>query len=276
MSGWPEEAGGPRWTLPRYSAVGGRTVLTYPDLAFPGLAHGIAVFRDLRVGIAHELWTEAVRSALAADSRIAGMPLALLRQVHGTRIEAIRDGSESDSGASAGAGPDREADGLVSDLRGTAVAVSVADCLPLLAFDQEPAVVGVAHCGWRGVAGGIAESLVESLRGLGFGRGGRFLVGAGIGVCCYEVREDLLKEFASGEVERFAVASGSGTRFDLKRAVAGRLEACGVSPGSISIDATCTSCNKDLLSSYRADGAACGRMVAFIGLTPRPGGEVTS
>jgi YfiH family protein len=285
MSGWPEDSGGPRWVLPRYSTAAGRTLLTYPDLGLPGLAHGIAVFRELKVGTPHERWAGAVRAALAVDSPIAGMPLVVPRQVHGTRIvasgsvggvgagdsgasdsRAADSGDAAASGARSGQADGPEADGLVSDRPGAAIAVSVADCLPLLAFDAERAVVGVAHCGWRGVAAGIVERFVESLRDLGAGGRTRFVIGAGIGVCCYEVGPDLLEAFAPDEVARFAAAAAGKARFDLKRATAGRLTGCGVQPRSISIDKTCTSCNKDLLTSYRVDGAACGRMIAFVAL----------
>ncbi|MFZ1946224.1 MAG: polyphenol oxidase family protein [bacterium] len=257
MSRQAEDSGAPRWTLPRRSAAGGRTLLTYSDLDFPGLAHGIVVFRDLAVGTPHERWAGAVREALSVDSPIAGMPLGLPIQIHGKRIVAL---------GGAGAGEIGEADGLVTSRRGEAIAVSVADCLPLLAFDAERAVAGVAHCGWRGVAAGVVEEFVESMRNLGAGGGTGFVIGAGIGVCCYEVGADLLKEFAPGEVARFAAVTAGRTKFDLKLAAAGRLIDCGVPPGCISIDKTCTSCNKELLSSYRADGAACGRMIAFVAL----------
>jgi len=113
---------------------------------------------------------------------------------------------------------------------------------------------------------------VEELLGV-LGAGGSdparasFLIGAAIGPCCYEVGEDLLVCFTTEEVRKFSRSTGRGVFFDLKGVVASRLVACGARPGKISIDMSCTSCKKYLLSSYRADGRDCGRMLAFLMLT---------
>jgi YfiH family protein len=185
------------------------------------------------------------------------MPLAIPQQVHGARICVVAGAPRRDP----------VADGLVTGLPGVAIAISVADCLPLLAYNRRSAVIGVAHCGWRSIAAGIVEEFVGALAGPS--RGGpnaRFVIGAGIGSCCYEVRGDLLREFAPEEVQRFSTVEDGATRLDLKAIVAHRLAGCGVPSSEVIIDATCTSCNKETLSSYRADRSNCGRMVAFMAL----------
>ena len=317
-----DKPGVPRLTEPRYSTRDRRVWITYPDLDLPGLLHGIVVFKELRPGLPHEQWTQAVRAHLMHDSPIAGMPLVIPHQVHGAKIATISDGgplsrggnlvrsesskpgeslspeaacmrgdrsgySESflaqelpcvetgerrDETLSIDPPPERDpmVDGLVTDLSGIAIAVSVADCLPLLAFNPESSVVGVAHCGWRSIAGGIVEEFVRSLEGVSRDAGNtRFVIGAGIGECCYQVRDDLLSEFTPDEVRRFSVVGAGAAKFDLKGTVAARLACCGIAPTDISIDKTCTSCKKDLLSSYRADRPDCGRMVAFMALAGR-------
>jgi YfiH family protein len=160
-----------------------------------------------------------------------------------------------------------ECDGLVASTPLTAIGISVADCVPLFAFDVEGGVVGLAHCGWRGLADGVVEELLGVLEAGGDPARLSFLIGAAIGPCCYRVGEDLLRCFRTEEVRRFSMSTGRDVFLDLKGVVASRLIAGGVRREKISIDNTCTSCKKYLLSSYRADGRDCGRMLAYLMLT---------
>jgi YfiH family protein len=147
------------------------------------------------------------------------------------------------------------------------IGVNTADCIPLVAVNGAARVVGVAHCGWRGIAAGIVRSFLREMdaaageEGLGETR---FLIGPSVGPCCYEVGEDLLSSFGGGEVTECSASGGGGTVFDLKRLVRSRLAQDGIDQGSIITDNTCTSCEGETLCSYRADGEACGRMYTYL------------
>ena len=161
-----------------------------------------------------------------------------------------------------------ECDGLVTGTARVMVGVTVADCVPLLAVNRIDRVVGAAHCGWRGTAGGIVGGFVKALGALADSEAAtRYLIGPSIGQCCYEVGDDMLSHFSPREREAHVSRRAGRTFFDLKAAVAARLMDRGVSPGQICVDNTCTSCQKYRLSSYRADGRDCGRMLAFVMLT---------
>jgi copper oxidase (laccase) domain-containing protein len=263
-----------RRAVPRYSAVGGRTWLTYSELARPGFVHGIVVFRDLRPDIPFEQWTGAVRSYFDAATPIAGVPVVFGRQVHGSRVGRVRSGGAADEfpGGTCGGMPPSERrfvlepagamqfDSLVTGERGVALAVTVSDCLPLFAAGVP--VFGVAHCGWRGIASGVVQEFVGAL-GPGAAARALFVVGAGIGPCCYEVRDDMLAAFGPDAARYCSVRDGI-TSFDLRAAVTERLAASGISRDRILVDGTCTSCRREILSSYRAEAGDCGRMVAFL------------
>jgi len=75
-----------------------------------------------------------------------------LAQVHGTRV--------ADLGVPRPEGP---ADGAVARLPGRVCAILTADCLPVLFAAESGEVVGAAHAGWRGLAGGVIEATVRSL-----------------------------------------------------------------------------------------------------------------
>jgi copper oxidase (laccase) domain-containing protein len=74
--------------------------------------------------------------------------VTFLRQVHGTTVLPSPSGGE-------------EADGMVFPLGRGRPGLRVADCLPLFAVSRNS--VAAAHCGWRGIAGGIAALLLDSM-----------------------------------------------------------------------------------------------------------------
>jgi polyphenol oxidase len=54
-------------------------------------------------------------------------------------------------------------DGLITDLPGTALAVVVADCAPVVLFDPVHRAIGVAHCGRAGTVSGMLPNTVEAM-----------------------------------------------------------------------------------------------------------------
>ena len=247
-----------RMAVPTVQAGPGRTRLAYPDLDSPGLEHGIIVFKEPTFGLDYREWVRLASSELDTRLRLDPRSIAIPHQVHSSTV------IDADTAPAGGL----EGDGMVTATPLTAIGISVSDCVPLFAVDLQEGVVGLAHCGWRGVAGGVVEELLGMLACKGSDPArALFLIGAAIGPCCYGVRGDLLACFAADEVRRFSRSTGQGVFFDLKGVVASRLVAGGVGPGKISIDNTCTSCKEYLLSSYRAGGRDCGRMLAFLMLT---------
>ena len=90
-----------------------------------------------------------------------------------------------------------DCDGMVTDLPDVALTSTHGDCIPLYAFDPEKRVIGLAHAGWRGTVDGIAASLaLTMIKAYGCDPLDiHTVVGPGIGRCCFEVSEDVAREF---------------------------------------------------------------------------------
>src|SRR5262245_6026444 len=78
---------------------------------------------------------------LAAALSVAGNEIVTARQVHGRSVVLVRPGETTETS---------EADALVSTDPARAVAVYVADCVPVLIADRRKRVVAAIHAGWRG------------------------------------------------------------------------------------------------------------------------------
>lgn len=248
----------PQATEPLYSDRQGLRWLTYPELDTPELVHGIAVFTRLESGISRDRWAEAAVGEITGNLEHGPTRVIIPAQAHTSTVRVVNGDTPHD--------PSVPCDGLVTAQPAVMIGVSVADCIPLFAVNRSGGVVGIAHCGWRGIASGIVEALFTCLeKFMPDPQGTTFVVGASIGRCCYDVGEDLLDRFPRDEAESFSRRSDCGkVFFDLKSLVAWRLEKLGVGPDKISIDKTCTSCNKYILSSYRASGGESGLMLAFL------------
>jgi YfiH family protein len=90
-----------------------------------------------------------------------------------------------------------EGDALVTNQPGLAISIRTADCYPILLADSKNEAIAAIHAGWRGTASQIVVRTLERMRAE-YGTNPRDIVagiGPGIGVCCYEVGEDVSKQF---------------------------------------------------------------------------------
>jgi len=109
--------------------------------------------------------------------------------------------------------PSAPADGMILPRRGGLFpGVLTADCLPVFAVWDD--VVGCAHAGWRGLAAGILDALIEA----GGGRPGAVVMGPCICGECYTVGEEV-RSIVSGTCGSGEAGSLPG-RLDLRAAAA--------------------------------------------------------
>lgn len=204
----------------------------------------------------------ANRAKLGAALGDMRRPRVFARQVHGADVFIVRDLPRT------GDSPP-EADSLVTNRTDVFIGVTIADCVPVLFFDPIRRAVGVAHAGWRGLEAGVLRNTVEAMA-REFRSEAPTLqaaIGPHIGVCCYEVGEDVAARFA--EIPRAVRVDKDGRRYlDLGRVARAQLTAAGLNPEYVSTSAPCTSCFVDAYFSHRAEGVT-GRFAAIVGLADR-------
>ncbi|MGA9761278.1 MAG: polyphenol oxidase family protein [Gaiellaceae bacterium] len=186
------------------------------------------------------------RARLCRALEIDPVNATMARQRHGAvarRAEAV--------GLLSASADFPECDALWSEEPGLGMMLVTADCLPIAIARTEGERPGLAlaHAGWRGLLGGVIESVS---RALGPGRT-KAVLGPTIGPCCFEVSDEVAASFR----RRFGRQVVNGRKVNLWLAAERALAAAGCS-GAERIE-LCTSCHPELFFSHRRDHGQTGR-----------------
>jgi YfiH family protein len=207
------------------------------------------------------------RRMMAEDLDVASGALISVHQVHSADAVIVE-----------GPWPDDrpKADGMATVVTGLALAVTTADCGPILFADPHVNVVGAAHAGWRGALGGVLESTIVAMERLGARRDKIVAVlGPTISQGAYEVSADFVARFTGVDPanERFFIASerAGHAMFDLPGFIGMRLESAGI--GEFANLGLCTYADEEQFFSYRRTTHRgepdYGRLISAITLVPQ-------
>ncbi len=187
-------------------------------------------------------------SALWGELRSGGSRFATANQVHGAKVVVHGPGWEGWLRVS-------DADGHVSPARGTGLAVTVADCVPV--FIAHPGgAVAMLHAGWKGTASHIMARGIEAMASLGLAPV-ELHVHLGPAICgdCYEVGPEVYARLTGRDPGRPATV-------DIRALLADQAAAAGVR--EITVSGACTKCNNDRFYSHRCgdEGRQLGVIIA--------------
>lgn len=151
------------------------------------------------------------------------------------------------------------------------LAIMTADCLPVVMASADGTALGVAHAGWRGLALGVLENTLHSLRRRRPDvKAWRAWVGPGIGQAHFEVGDEVYQAFVEHDAASalyFVSKEGEGKWLaDLPSLARHKLARAGVN--HIELSGECTYARPDLYFSYRRDGVT-GRLATVAWLTQR-------
>jgi len=136
---------------------------------------------------------------------------ALVDQIHGSEISiATAPGNLG------------RADGIVTSVVHLPIAVTTADCVPVVLRGSTS--VAVVHAGWRGVSNGVVLSAVRTIKQLG-DTVVAGVIGPHIGPCCYEVGPEVIAAVGG----HGATTTSGATSLDLAAAIKAQIPTANMS-----------------------------------------------
>ena len=224
----------------------------FPALSAIGICRHVFTQRIAGIDVSHDK-AEALNRLDAAHREIRNAigvgdwPLFTAKQIHGNKIAVVDEvGSarRADRGRrSAASLPQQEfpaSDGIITNQRGIALGVRVADCCAVYIVDPRTPAIGLVHSGRKGTELGVVPSAITQMIER-FGSDPSSMI-VQLSPCIrpphYEV------DFAA-EIIRQCRALGMKEIHD---------------------SGVCTACDLERYYSYRAEKGKTGRMLALIGM----------
>jgi len=153
------------------------------------------------------------------------------------------------------------ADGIITNIPGVTLCISIADCVPVFIFDAKAKILGVIHAGREGTRKRIVQKALEILTS-------KFksnkkdiiaLIGPSIGPCCYYLPDDLLNL-----CKKEGLIISERKTLDLWISNEKQFVDYGINKQNIFIFNECTFCNDDYYSYRRGDKKSRNYAVAMI------------
>ena len=182
-------------------------------------------------------------------------------QVHGATVSVIKTIDDKENNG-------EEADGLLTSLKNVPLLIFTADCVPLVFYDSEKRVVGLAHAGWRGtydnIAGEIVEILIKDYKCVK--ENIKVIIGPSVSGDNYEVSYELVEKFAVYNIDNYYKKCREKYYLDLWAINKGLLKCAGILEENITATNFCTVKDNNQFFSYRLDNATAKRIGTFIQL----------
>lgn len=201
------------------------------------------------------VWLNRERIAQSIGSDIIWM-----NQTHSSRVVEVKPGFTSEI---------MNCDGMILNgsafeevgLAVPALAVQVADCVPVLFACEDGRCIGAVHAGRVGFTSGIIRNTVEEFAALGV-TPDKLRAAVGPSICghCYEVPEDLQASVSRYEPATFTWTSWNTPGLDIRAGVVSQLKRLGVDV--VFASKRCTFEDESLFS-YRREGTT-GRFCGLV------------
>lgn len=174
--------------------------------------------------------------------------------VHGTHVSVVGDAEAGEYLVNS--------DGLITNTPNLFLSVTAADCVPVFFFDPKTRSIGLAHAGWRGLVAGILENVVQEMSRVYGSHPSdiRVIVGPHIQACCFEVGEEVAKEFAQENIEH------RDGRIFANLASEAKMRFCRLGVCDVVVDPTCTYEDPRCYSARRDKTQPLEGMVAYAGM----------
>lgn len=139
--------------------------------------------------------------------------------------------------------------------------VLVADCIPILFFDETINVIAVAHAGRVGTSENISSKTIDKMTN-DYScdiSNIKVILGPSIQKCCYEVSQEMIQEV----LDNFGAEFVNNKNINLQAINKKQLLKMGIKEQNIEISSVCTKCSNQPYFSYR-NNKSCGRFAGLI------------
>jgi len=228
----------------------------FPALSAAGICRHVFTQRIPGIDVSHDK-AEVLKGLDAAHREICNAigvgdwPLFTAEQIHGNKIAVVDEVGSAlrvDRGRRGAASlPSREfpgCDGIITNQRGIALGVYVADCCAVYIVDPRTPAIGLAHSGRKGTELGVVTNAIR------------------------EMIDRFGSVPASMIVQLSPCIRPPHYQVDFAAEIIRQCRALGVK--EIHDSGVCTACDLNRYYSYRAEKGKTGRMLALIGLRALP------
>ena len=126
-------------------------------------------------------------SLVSKKMKIHQKKLYLMYQTHSNKVIIINKKNQNSKRFNS--------DALITKLRGVALGVVTADCVPIILYDTKNQIIACIHAGWKGASSGIIENTVKKFKKFNSKNKIFASIGPCIGKKSYEVDIDFYKKF---------------------------------------------------------------------------------
>src|SRR6266480_590310 len=214
----------------------------FPALSAIEICQHVFTQRIPGIGVSHDK-AEVLKRLDAAHREIRQVigvgdwPLLTAEQIHGNKIAALDTCSRGPVGREFAA-----CDGIITNQRGVALGVYVADCCAVYIVDPKTPAIGLVYSGRTGTELGVVVNAIKQM----------------------------IERFGSAPTELTVQLSPCirppHYEIDFAAEIVRQCRALGVK--QIHDSGVCTACDLDRYYSYRAEKGKTGRMLALIGFDP--------
>lgn len=225
---------------------------------FPGVIHGISTkkFGDMSAKFSNLQKTLSNRERFLSLLGINIKDLVLMEQVHRSKIIIVN--RKHIGRAQTNDTLLNKTDAMICKIPGIYLTVFTADCLPVMFYEPNKKIIGLAHIGWRGTIKKLAPKMIKKLKSLGANiHTIKVFIGPSIGSCHYDIgpkKDKRIKRFQQEFKDKQVVLKKKDKYFlDLWKAVEIQLIESGIRKQNIINERVCTVCRKEYFSSYHLD-----------------------
>ena len=168
--------------------------------------------------------------------------LILMHQTHSNKVVEIRKNNYKKN---------IKADAMITKMKGVALGVLTADCVPVILYDIKNQIIGCVHAGWKGAYFDIIKNTINKIRKINSNNQIYACIGPCIGQKSYEVDLVFFKKFINKSKKNrkyFSYKNKKKKFFNLRKFVTDKLRKYRVKVDHVNRD---TFAQKNYFFSYR-------------------------